>query len=286
MNNTIICVNSDLGLSKDGTNLGPTAIYNNFSEYKNIIINKDNKYKKEKDSTNMRKNLNEVNKVNTQLFNAVTEVLNNNEFPITLGGDHSIAIGSALASNNYYKSIGIIWIDAHTDYNNLNTTITGNIHGLPLAVINGTNKEELSSFLTNNYISPKNTVVVGARSIDPLELEYLKEKGITVFTTKDIKKEGINKILDKAFVIACNNTTGVHISYDLDYIDPITCPGVSVPEKDGISEDTAYDTMKYLKEHKNIIKSLDLVEYNPLLDIDNRTLNIATNLLNIFLKEK
>ena len=168
MKNTIICVNSDLGLSKDGTNLGPTAIYNNFSEYKNIIINKDNKYKKEKDSTNMRKNLNEVNKVNTQLFNAVTEVLNNNEFPITLGGDHSIAIGSALASNNYYKSIGIIWIDAHTDYNNLDTTITGNIHGLPLAVINGTNKEELSSFLTNNYISPKNTVVVGARSIDPL----------------------------------------------------------------------------------------------------------------------
>lgn len=283
MNKTMICVNSDLGLSKDGTNLGPALIYNNFTQYKNININKDNNYKKEKELNNMKKNLSEVNKINTLLFNKVTEVLNNNEFPITIGGDHSIAIGSALASSNYYKSIGIIWIDAHTDYNNLDTTITGNIHGLPLAVINGTNKKELSSFLTNNYISPKNTVVVGARSIDPLEAKYLKEKGITVFTTNDIKKEGINNILDKAFKIACTNTSGIHISYDLDYIDPITCPGVSVPEKDGISETTAYETMKYLKEHKNVIKSLDLVEYNPLLDIDNKTLKIATNLLNIFL---
>lgn len=286
MKYTFINANTDLGVHIDGTNQGPNLITNNFSDYETINLEKKSKYQKNKDKNNLAKNLYEINDFNKNLFNKVTNILNEEKFPITIGGDHSIAIASALASNNYHKNLGIIWIDAHTDYNTFKTTVTGNIHGLPLAAINGYKNNELTNFLTNNYINPKNTVIVGARSIDEMELENLKNNNITYFTTEDIKKEGINSILDKAFKIASNNTNGIHISYDLDYIDPIICPGVSVPEESGIDLETALNTMKYLHNKKDIIKSLDLVEYNPLLDKDNQSLNIATKLLNIFINKK
>lgn len=286
MKYTLINANTDLGVHIDGTNKGPNLITNHFKQYETITIEKNNDYQKNKDKHNLAKNLDEINKFNKKLYDTVTNLLENNTFPITIGGDHSIAIPTALASNDYHKNLGIIWIDAHTDYNTFESTITGNIHGLPLAAINNYYNEKLTNILTNNYINPKNTVIVGARSIDPLELENLKNNNITYFTTEDIKKEGINNILDKAFKIAEENTNGIHISYDLDYIDPEICPGVSVPEQNGIDLETAYSTMEYLNNKKDIIKSLDLVEYNPLNDIDNKTKDIAINLLNIFINEK
>lgn len=286
MKYTFINANSDLGVHIDGTNNGPNLITKNFNNYEIHSLNKNDKIKKSKDKSDLAKNLNEINKFNQKLFDKILSLLKDNKFPITIGGDHSIAIASALASNHYHKSLGIIWIDAHTDYNTFDSTVTGNIHGLPLAAINGYKTAALTSFLTNDFINPKNTVIVGARSIDELELVNLKNNNITYFTTEDIKKEGINNILDKAFQIAGNNTNGIHISYDLDYIDPIDCPGVSVPEKDGINFETAIDTMKYLNNKKELIKSLDLVEYNPKFDIDNKTLNIASKLLETFINEK
>lgn len=281
-----INANTDLGVHVDGTNQGPNSITKNFHIYEIINVNKNIEYQKDKSKDNLAKNLEEINNFNKVLFNNIKNKLNEDKFPITIGGDHSIAIASALASNEYHKNLGIIWIDAHTDYNTFDSTVTGNIHGLPLAAINGYKCDLLTKHLTNNYINPNNTVIVGARSIDELELENLKNNHITYFTTEDIKKEGINNILDKAFEIAGNNTEGIHISYDLDYIDPLVCPGVSVPEQDGIDLDTAITTMKYLVNKKDIIKSLDLVEYNPTLDINNKTKDIAINLLNIFINKK
>lgn len=281
-----INANTDLGVHIDGTNKGPILITENFNNYEIINVNKKEEYQKNKNKENLAKNLDEINNFNKELFSTVTETLKEGKFPITIGGDHSIAISSALASNQYHKKLGIIWIDAHTDYNTFDSTITGNIHGLPLAAINGYKTDLLTNFLTNNYISSENTVIVGARSIDKLELENLKNNNITFFTTEEIKKEGINNILDKAFKIASNNTEGIHISYDLDYIDPIVCPGVSVPEENGIDLETAYNTMKYIYNKKDLIKSLDLVEYNPNFDINETTKNIAINLLKIFLNEK
>lgn len=286
MKYTFINANSDLGVHIDGTNNGPNLITKNFNNYETHTINKDNKTKKSKDKSDLAKNLKEVNNFNKLLYDKILNLLKEDKFPITIGGDHSIAIASALASNEYHKNIGIIWIDAHTDYNTFNSTITGNLHGLPLAAINGYKTEALTKFLTNNFINPKNTVIVGARSIDELELVNLKNNKITFFTTEDIKKEGINNILDKAFKIAGKNTSGIHISYDLDYIDPLDCPGVSVPETNGIDLETALNTMKYINSKKDLIKSLDLVEYNPKFDINNKTLNIANKLLELFINEK
>lgn len=283
MKYTFINANTDLGTHIDGTNKGPSLITNNFKNYEIITIEKNNNKEKSKDTTDLAKNINEINVFNKLLFNTITNLLNENKFPITIGGDHSIAIASALASNNHHKNIGIIWIDAHTDYNTFDSTLTGNIHGLPLAAINGYKNKTLTNFLTNNYINPKNTVIVGARSIDKLELNNLKDNNITFFTSEDIKKEGINNILDKAFKIAGNNTSGIHISFDLDYIDPTDCPGVSVPEINGIDSKTAIKTMEYIKNKKHLIKSLDLVEYNPEFDSGNKTLELATQLLDTFL---
>ena len=274
-NKVIIEAKSDLGLHIDGANLGPSLITSNIDN--KIIIEKENCIK----STNpndLKKNLKEVNNFNTKLYNTVIDILNNNKFPITIGGDHSIAIASSLASRNKCN-IGIIWIDAHLDYNTFETTITGNLHGLPLAAVNGLAKD-LTPF-TNTFINPKNTVVVGYRAKEDnakVEVDNILNAGGTIFTTDDIKKYGVKKVMEEAIKIASNNTDGIHISFDLDFIDPIDAPGVSVPEVDGIDKKTALEVIHYLNNTNNI-KSFDIVEYNPLNDKENITLDIAKEIL-------
>ncbi|MGN1353004.1 MAG: arginase [Bacilli bacterium] len=284
MQYTFINANIDLGTHVDGSNNGPIQITNNFNSYKIVNIDQDNIIK-DKNIKSKTKNLKSINKFNNELYHTVTDIIKNNEFPITIGGDHSLAIGSAIASNTQNEDIGIIWIDAHTDYNTIESTITGNVHGLPLAAINGHNKLELSSFLTPKpkYINHNRTVIVGARSIDELELVNLNKDNITVYTTEDIHKYGVDIILDKAFKQVLGDNNKVHISYDLDVIDPVICPGVSIPEVNGISLEESYSIMNYIATKKEYIKSLDLVEYNPHYDIDNKSLNIAIDLINIFL---
>ena len=287
MKTTIICANSDLGLTTDGCDLGPKLISKNIVNKNIINIDKEN-IKKSKDKNDLRKNLREVNVFNKKLYDAVLNTINSNKFPITIGGDHSIAIGSALGSKKINKNIGIIWIDAHLDYNTFETTITGNIHGLPLAALNGMCKD-LTEFYNDEYFNPENTVVVGYRAMEEnkeQELNNINKMGVTVFTNNDIKEYGIDYIMEKAFDIALNNTDGVHISYDLDIIDKSYAPGVSVPEPDGIDINTANRIKDILTSNINKIKSFDLVEFNPNFDIDNKTLNIATNIINDIISKK
>ena len=277
----IINANTDLGVAVDGTCLGPDELTKylraeNVKEIYKLYANKENK---EKEKDNKMKNLDNLNIFNEKLYEIVQEVIDNKHFPLTLGGDHSLVIASALASISKNGNIGIIWIDAHGDYNTFETTITGNIHGLPLAVIDGYEKKYLSEFHSGKTYNPKNTVIVGGRDIDPLELENLKDAGVTIFTTEDVHNMGMNEIMEQAIKIACDGTNGVHISYDLDVIDPILCPGVSVPAKDGINIKEAYDAVDTIIKNKSKVKYLDLVEYNPLRDIDNKTKNIAKTIL-------
>ena len=163
----------------------------------------------------------------------------------------------------------------------LKTTITGNIHGLPLATLNGLNSD-LSHFHKGNFFNPNNTVVVGYRAYEENamdEINNIKTMGVTVYTTKDIKEYGINKIMEQAFKIANNKTDGVHISFDLDVIDPELAKGVTIKEKNGINLQEVEEITDYLAKQNNI-KSFDLVEYNPLNDTDLKTLDIANNILN------
>lgn len=279
----IINANSDLGVHVDGSNLGPKKLTGNINITK-YNIDKEQVIKS-KDSNDLKKNLEAVNSFTEKIFKKELEILESNNFPLLIGGDHSTVIGSALASNLYNENIGIIWIDAHGDYNTFETTHSGNLHGLPLAAITGYKCSDLTSFIANKYINPKNAVVVGARSIDPWEIGNMIDAGVTIFTTEDIKKYGTKTIMDRAFEIALDGTKGTHVSYDLDVIDCDIAPGVSIPEKNGINEIEANEIMDILIDRKQDIKSMDFVEFNPLNDINDKTYDIASNLLNKFIEK-
>lgn len=281
---SFINANIDLGTHVCGSELGPKLITKNFEEYNIVNVDKENVLK-DFDKANKTKNLPAINNFNKSLYNEVSKIIDNNDFPITVGGDHSLAVASALASRKKNDDIGIIWIDAHTDYNTIETTITGNVHGFPLAGINGHNKKELSEFLDSNvnYIAHEKTVIIGARSIDQREMDNLKEDNITIFSIEDLREKGISNVMDEAFKIAIAGNTKIHVSYDLDVFDPKVASGVSIPEKDGITEQEGYQIMRYISDNKDYLASLDLVEYNPKYDKDNKTLNIAINLLKLFL---
>ncbi len=282
MKTIVIGAGSDLGVHIDGAHLGPVQLMNDlkgFYKGESISLIQDENIIKSRNLSDRRKNEYEIDKYNTTLYKAILEKIKDDYFPITIGGDHSIAVASALASTKKNNDIGIIWFDAHTDYNTFETTVTGNIHGLPLAAINGYKTHELRYFHDGNIIQPSKTVVVGARSIDDWEKDNIKYSGITVFTTADIKEKGLETIVEEAFKIAGNKTNGIHISYDLDLIDPEVAPGVSIPEFDGISEEEAMKINEIIIKHMDEVVSYDLVEFNPLRDQNRKTEQIAVNLL-------
>lgn len=273
---------SDLGVHIDGAHLGPVQLMNDlkgFYKGESISLVQDENIIKSRNLSDLRKNDYEIDKFNTKLYQAILEKVKDGYFPITIGGDHSIAVASALASAKVHENIGIIWFDAHTDYNTFDTTVTGNIHGLPLAAITGYKNGELRYFHDGNIIQPSKAVVVGARSIDDWEKDNVKYSGITVFTTEDIKEKGVEAVVEEAFRIAGEKTKGIHISYDLDLLDPEVAPGVSVPEFDGISEEEAMKINELIMKHLDQVVSYDLVEFNPLRDQDRKTEQIAINLL-------
>lgn len=282
MRTMIFGAGTDLGVNIDGASLGPVQLMNDLKAFykgESMMFEQDKDIIKSRNLSDRRKNEYEIEKFNTNLYKNMVDKIKEEYFPIMIGGDHSATIASALASAKVNIDVGIIWIDAHTDYNTFETTVTGNIHGLPLAAINGYKNSELRYYHDGKVIQPSRTVIIGARSIDEAEKDNVKYSGVTVFTTQDIKEKGIEAIMDEAFKIAGYKTKGIHISYDLDIIDPDIAPGVSVPEFDGINEEEAMQINEYIINHMQSVLSYDLVEFNPLRDVDRKTEQIALNLL-------
>lgn len=283
MKKILIGAGSDLGVHIDGASLGPEVILKK-KNLKKVLFKQNKNIKKSKTKNDLKKNLVDLNQFNETLYNFLKKEKN---FCITVGGDHSIAIASALASLKKEKNLGIIWIDSHLDYNTFATTITGNLHGLPLAALNGLN-QDLSKFHDGNYYNPQNTVVVGYRALEEnalAEIQNIQTMGVTVYTTEDIKKYGVSKIMEEAFKIAFKNTSGLHISFDLDVIDPDIAPGVSVKEKNGINLQETKEIINFLNTKNKYLKSFDLVEYNPLNDRNDATLEIANYILENIIKD-
>ena len=282
MKTFVVGAGSDLGVHIDGAHLGPIQLMNDlkgFYKGESTAFVQDENIIKSRNLSDRRKNEYEIDKYNTKLYQAILEKVKENYFPITIGGDHSIAVASALANAKVHENIGIIWIDAHTDFNTFDTTVSGNIHGLPLAAITGYKNHELRYFFDGNTIQPSKAVVIGARSIDDWEQDNIRYSGITVFTTEDIKQKGVEAVVEEAFRIAGEKTKGIHISYDLDVIDPEIAPGVSIPEFDGITEEEAMKINETIIKHIDQVTSYDLVEFNPLRDEGRKTEQIAINLL-------
>ena len=282
MRTMIFGAGTDLGVHIDGASLGPKQLMNDLASFykgESMMFEQDPSIIKSRNLSDRRRNEYEVGEFNSNLYKNIVEKMKEEYFPIMIGGDHSASVASALACCKVNIDVGIIWIDAHTDYNTFETTVTGNLHGLPLATINGYKNNDMRFFHNGKIIQPSKTVIIGARSIDEAEADNVKYSGVTLFTTQDIREKGIEAVINEAFEIAGYKTKGVHVSYDLDVIDPDISPGVSVPEYEGITEEEAMKINEQLMKHMDKILSFDLVEFNPLRDVDRKTEQIALNIL-------
>lgn len=219
----------------------------------------------------------EINDANIRLYREVNRCISSNAFPIVLGGDHSIAAGSIAGSLKNHKSIGVIWIDAHGDFNDESITPSGNMHGMPLSAVSGCGPDCMVSF-EKRRVDPGKIVIVGARALDPLEIIKLKDKGVTVISISEIHSIGMLAAIKKAIDIAGDGTEGIHLSFDMDALDPTQAPGVGTPVLNGMTQREAFIACEMVSKSGKLI-ALDVVETNPLLDKKNMTGILASELI-------
>lgn len=200
--------------------------------------------------------------------------------PIVLGGDHSISLGSVSGAASAYDKIGVIWFDAHGDFNTTETSPSGNIHGMVLAALAGYGDSRLVSIAcagSGPYVDPHRIVIVGARDLDPDERVLLREAGVHVRTMTDIDRRGMDDVTREAIALATDGADALYVSFDMDVVDPTEAPGVGTPVHGGITYREAHLAMELVAESQRL-RGLDLVEVNPILDRENRTAILATEL--------
>jgi arginase len=219
----------------------------------------------------------------TALFEVARKTLNEGALPIVLGGDHSLAAGSVAATAAFARDrggrIGLIWVDAHGDMNTPASSSSGNVHGMPLAALLGSEPAELSGiggFAPKT--EPERTVLIGVRNLDDEEKERVRASNIHVFTMNDIDRAGIAHIIERAIELAGRDTIGLHVSFDLDVCDPAIAPGVGTPVKGGLDYREAHMVMEVLADSARLL-ALDMVEVNPTLDVRNSTAELGTELM-------
>ena len=270
----------DLGVKVDGASLGPEVIAKKLDQNKVHLVKQNKDYQKEKEDGNLCRNYKELSAYLKALYDKIDELYDQDKDIILLGGDHATAIASALGSLKHHKDIGILWIDAHSDYHTFDTTTSGNLHGVPLAEINGLNKQRLRPFDLDKRIRTDQTAIYGARSIDEGEYLNLEKTDVKVIGIKEAKKDVETSLIETIKKI--DKGQGIHVSFDLDSLDPSIAPGVSTPVEEGFDYDELKAILKVLKMYRDKIVSFDLCEYNPLNDQDEKTLKIALMILDIF----
>jgi len=207
---------------------------------------------------------------------------------VTLGGDHTCAVGtwSGVAAAMGDEPIGLIWLDAHMDAHTFETSESGAIHGMPLASLLGEGDEALSEVLTSRKkLLPEHLCLIGVRSFESGEAELLKRQGVKIFTMEDVDQQGLDSILKQAIEITTKGTAGFGISIDLDGIDPEDAPGVGSPEKNGIQAAPLIKSLELLSGHKNLL-GLEIAEYNPHHDENHKTAQIVLDLICAIYGEK
>lgn len=286
-NITIIGVPMDLGADRRGVDMGPSAIRYagvvnrlenigfNIKDVGDITVNRPNAFSE----TENHKYLDQVVEANTLLADVVSKEMEAGRFPLVLGGDHSIAMGTIAGVAKHVQNLGVIWFDAHGDLNTGETSPSGNIHGMPLAASIGIGHERLVKI--GGY-SPKlkaeNIVIIGARDLDKGERDLIKEIGMKVYTMHEIDKLGMARVMEEAIYHVSKGTDGVHLSLDLDGLDPHDAPGVGTPVIGGISYREGHLAMEILAD-ADILVSAEFVEVNPILDQQNMTARVAVALM-------
>jgi arginase len=218
-----------------------------------------------------------------RLATAVRAALASGATPLVIGGDHSLAIGTVAGSAGYFaergQSIGVIWIDAHGDMNTPETTPSGNIHGMSLAISLGLGDVDLTSLGGRSpKVRPENAVLIGARDLDAGERENMRSSGMHVFTMRQLDELGVRRVMELAIEAAGGGTAGIHVSFDMDSLDPDFAPGTGTPVIGGLSYREAHLAMEVLADHGRVV-ALDLVEINPVLDVRNETAELGVELI-------
>ncbi|HDF6572824.1 TPA: arginase [Staphylococcus aureus] len=291
----IIGAPSTFGQRKLGVDLGPTAIRyaGLISRLKQLDLDVYDKGDIKVPAVNIEKfhseqkglrNYDEIIDVNQKLNKEVSASIENNRFPLVLGGDHSIAVGSVSAISKHYNNLGVIWYDAHGDLNIPEESPSGNIHGMPLRILTGEGPKELIE-LNSNVIKLENIVLIGMRDLDKGERQFIKDHNIKTFTMSDIDKLGIKEVIENTIeYLKSRNVDGVHLSLDVDALDPLETPGTGTRVLGGLSYRESHFALELLHQ-SHLISSMDLVEVNPLIDSNNHTAEQAVSLVGTFFGE-
>ena len=288
----VIGVPLDLGASRRGVDMGPSAVRvaglearlealgHQVTDGGNIRVEIAETQAAGNENARFLKQIAETG---TRTAEAVVKTLEEGMTPLLLGGDHSLAAGSVSGVAHFYRRqsqpIGVLWIDAHSDINTPESSPSGNVHGMPLAALLGLGPEPLANIV--GYapkIAAQNTVLIGLRDIDAGERENIRRAGVAaVYTMRDIDERGMRAVMEEALGVAGRGTAGYHVSLDMDWIDPEDAPGVGTPVRGGATYREAHLAMEIVADHGRLL-SFEIVEVNPVIDEHNRTADLAVEL--------
>jgi arginase len=288
----IIGVPMDLGASRRGVDMGPSALRvaglqarlkqlgRQVEDIGNISVRQPEE--QHYGETNA-KYLVEIAETCTGLAETVRKALEGDLVPLVLGGDHSIAVGTTAGVAGFFqkqsKRVGMIWLDAHGDMNTPESSPSGNVHGMPLASIMGYGPAELTELAgIKPMVEPRNVALVGVRDLDSKERRLMKESGVHAFTMRDIDERGMREVMAEALRFASDDTAGVAVSLDMDFVDPSDAPGVGTPVRGGVTYREAHLAMEMIADSRLMV-SFELVEINPVIDLHNTTATLGVELV-------
>ena len=288
----LLGVPMDLGSGRRGVDMGPSAIRiagvaDRLTELGHKVVDEGDIVIKNMEELKVgherARYLGEIARAAAVIARKIERIMGLGHFPLVLGGDHSIAVGTvsgiAAHAQQQDQRVGLLWIDAHGDINTPETSPSGNIHGMPLAALLGFGAGELTGVAgPPPKVHPANVALVGIRSLDAGEKKRLKETGVQVHTMSDIDRHGVHRVMQKALARVTDGTDYVHVSFDLDAVDPTVAPGVGTPVKGGLDYREAHLIMEVLAD-AGVMTSLEMVEVNPILDQGNASAAFAVELV-------
>jgi arginase len=289
---SVIGVPLDLGQSRRGVDMGPSAVRVAGLEARleaigHIVEDAGNIAvaipEQKKEGAANAKYLKEITATCTKSAELVLKTLEADKVPLILGGDHSVAAGTVSGVAEFYRrknqKVGLLWIDAHSDMNTPESSPSGNVHGMPLASIMGLQPDELANiFNFSPKVQPENCVLIGIRDVDSFEKENIRKSGVSVFTMRDIDERGMRSVMEEAIGLASKGTAGFHVSLDMDWIDPEDAPGVGTPVWGGATYREAHLAMEIIADSGGML-SFEIVEVNPVIDEHNQTADLAVELV-------
>jgi arginase len=288
----IIGVPMDLGQRRRGVDMGPSALrvaglQARLKELRYEVEDIGNINVKQAEEQHYgdksAKYLHEIAETCRDLAELTEKSLSDGYFPLVLGGDHSLAVGSFSGVSDYFrkqgKKVGLLWLDAHGDMNTPETSPSGNVHGMPLAATIGRGAPELVDLLGYKpKADARNVALVGLRDLDSVERRLIKESGVQAFTMRDIDERGLSEVMSQALRAVMDDTEGFAVSLDMDFVEPSDAPGVGTPVRGGVTYRESHLAMEMIADSKAMV-SLEIVEINPVIDLHNATALLGVEMM-------